>query len=158
MNRICVRQLQFFRLVRAVLVTFILFVLIVVVRFGGRKTYAVLCAFCSMILKVTNEVRIRQKSQENRQKTGKHGHENGRAQNAKPKPGKVKKSTMGQQNSHITKTKASQRIATLAIRVIPKKDPTALNHSLMIEGIQGIRLEEAWEELKGLEALPRGYK
>ncbi|GJW56590.1 hypothetical protein Tco_0103321, partial [Tanacetum coccineum] len=96
-------------------------------------------------------VRIRQKSQENCQKTGKHGHENGRAQNAKPKPGKVK-------SSHTTKTKASQRIATLAIRVIPKKDPTALNHSPMIEGIQGIRLEEAWEALKGLEASPRGYK
>ncbi|GJR32840.1 reverse transcriptase domain-containing protein [Tanacetum coccineum] len=61
-------------------------------------------------------------------------------------------------NSHTTKTKASQRIATLAIRVIPKKDPTALNHSPMIEGIQGIRLEEAWEALKGLEASPRGYK
>ncbi|GJY87279.1 hypothetical protein Tco_0501907 [Tanacetum coccineum] len=62
------------------------------------------------------------------------------------------------QGSHTTKTKASQRIATLAIRVIPKKDPTALNHSPMIEGIQGIRLEEAWEALKGLEASPRGYK
>ncbi|GKF72563.1 hypothetical protein Tco_0208677, partial [Tanacetum coccineum] len=31
-------------------------------------------------------------------------------------------------------------------------DQTTINETPMIEGIQGVRLEEAWEALKGLEA------
>ncbi|GJR68517.1 reverse transcriptase domain-containing protein [Tanacetum coccineum] len=37
-------------------------------------------------------------------------------------------------------------------------DQTAINETPMIEGIQGVRLEEVWEALKGLEASPIGYK
>ncbi|GJU97019.1 hypothetical protein Tco_1326290 [Tanacetum coccineum] len=37
-------------------------------------------------------------------------------------------------------------------------DQTAINETPMIEGIQGVRLEEAWEALKGLESSSTGYK
>ncbi|GJR29137.1 reverse transcriptase domain-containing protein [Tanacetum coccineum] len=37
-------------------------------------------------------------------------------------------------------------------------DQTAINETPMIEGIKGVRLKEAWESLKGLEASPIGYK
>ncbi|GJW38781.1 hypothetical protein Tco_0064626 [Tanacetum coccineum] len=34
----------------------------------------------------------------------------------------------------------------------------ARNETQLIEGIQGMRLEEAWEALKGLESSSAGYK
>ncbi|GKC30419.1 hypothetical protein Tco_1037713, partial [Tanacetum coccineum] len=96
-------------------------------------------------------------------KTGKHEHGNQKstkeAKDSKPKPEKVKLQSNGQtlaKKSQLTKGQipnvsfqslqvsnvtqmvlASQRIATLAIRVIPRRDPTAQNHYQMIEEMDG---------------------
>ncbi|GJV10005.1 hypothetical protein Tco_1351546 [Tanacetum coccineum] len=81
------------------------------------------------------------------------------AKDSKPKPEKVKLQSNGQtlaKKSQLTKGQipnvsfqslqvsnvtqmvlASQRIATLAIRVIPRRDPTAQNHYQMIEEMDG---------------------
>ncbi|GKA28785.1 hypothetical protein Tco_0715030, partial [Tanacetum coccineum] len=42
--------------------------------------------------------------------------------------------------------------------VVTSNDHTTINETPMIEGIQGVRLEEAWEALKGLESSSTGYK
>ncbi|GJR35441.1 retrovirus-related pol polyprotein from transposon TNT 1-94 [Tanacetum coccineum] len=41
---------------------------------------------------------------------------------------------------------------------VHKYDPTNMIRDPIIEGIQGVRLEEAWEESKGLESSAAGYK
>ncbi|GJZ50231.1 hypothetical protein Tco_0604421 [Tanacetum coccineum] len=77
-------------------------------------------------------------------KTGKHEHGKRKstkeAKDSEAKPRKVN-STKGQNPKlpfqSLKFPKTSQRIATLAIRVIPKKDPTALNHLPMIEWLNG---------------------
>ncbi|GJT20734.1 hypothetical protein Tco_0890671 [Tanacetum coccineum] len=115
---------------------------------------------------LASEVRIRQISQENRQKRANTNTEIRRAQkkpreakDSKPKPEKVKLQSNGQtlaKKSQLTKGQipnvsfqslqvsnvtqmvlASQRIATLAIRVIPRRDPTAQYHYQMIEEMDG---------------------
>ncbi|GJR10742.1 DNA-directed DNA polymerase [Tanacetum coccineum] len=110
-------------------------------------------------------------------KTGKHEHENRKstkeAKDSKPKP------TLGQfssSKSHVEEEKHIRKLK-IALDLLSEKaqgvtitdchagnpcvhicDPTAKANDPIIEGIQGVRLEEAWEALKGLEASAWAYK